>query len=130
MDGVIGLQHIGIPCQVLDKAIDFYEKLGFEVLGKFTNERKFGLQRVCFVRYGGLVLELYDGESAPCQDGAVNHFALDVTGDIDVLYQQCARMGLKCVSNGIHFLPFWENGIRYFIVEGPNAEKIELCKKI
>ena len=28
----------------------------------------------------------------------------------------------------IHFLPFWENGVRFFTIEGPNKEKIEFSQ--
>ena len=25
----------------------------------------------------------------------------------------------------VHFLPFWENGVKFFTIEGPNKEKVE-----
>ena len=28
----------------------------------------------------------------------------------------------------IHFLPFWDNGVRFFTIEGPNKEKIEFSQ--
>ena len=30
----------------------------------------------------------------------------------------------------IRFLPFWERGVRFFILEGPNGEKVELIQKL
>ena len=40
-------------------------------------------------------------------------------------------MNLKEQFNGIptndivHFLPFWENGVKFFTIERPNKEKVE-----
>ena len=28
----------------------------------------------------------------------------------------------------VHFLPFWENGVKFFTIEGPNKEKIEFSQ--
>ncbi|WP_207302299.1 hypothetical protein [Gracilibacillus phocaeensis] len=36
--------------------------------------------------------------------------------------------GFKMITDDIAYLPFWENGIRYFIVEGVNGEKVEFCE--
>ena len=27
-----------------------------------------------------------------------------------------------------HFLPFWENGVKFFTIEGPNKEKVEFSQ--
>ena len=43
-------------------------------------------------------------------------------------------MNLKEQLNGIptndivHFLPFWENGVKFFTIEGPNKEKVEFSQ--
>ena len=39
-------------------------------------------------------------------------------------------MGYKLLTDGIQSLDFWENGIQYFIIEGPNKEKLEFCQKL
>jgi hypothetical protein len=28
----------------------------------------------------------------------------------------------------VHFLPFWENGVKFFTIEGPNKEKVEFSQ--
>ena len=28
----------------------------------------------------------------------------------------------------MHFLPFWENGVKFFTIEGPNKEKVEFSQ--
>jgi hypothetical protein len=30
----------------------------------------------------------------------------------------------------VNGLPFWENGVKFFTIEGPNKEKIEFCEKL
>ena len=32
------------------------------------------------------------------------------------------------LTPGINSLPFWEKGIKFFIIEGPNRERIEFCE--
>ena len=28
----------------------------------------------------------------------------------------------------VHFLPFWENGVKFFTIEGPNKEMVEFSQ--
>ncbi len=32
------------------------------------------------------------------------------------------------ISRQPHFLPFWENGVKFFTIEGPNKEKVEFSQ--
>ena len=32
------------------------------------------------------------------------------------------------IKDTIHFLPFWENGVKFFTIEGPNKEKVEFSQ--
>ncbi len=128
MDHVSGLQHIGIPCRDLQEAVRFYRRLGFSVKGSFAIPRNAALQNICFLEYGNLVLELYDTEPVAEVDGAINHLALNVMDKIEDVYALCLSWGLHILTNGIEVLPFWEHGIRYFIIEGPNRERIEFCR--
>ena len=36
----------------------------------------------------------------------------------------CKR-GMNNMNDQINFLPFWENGVKFFTIEGPNKEKVE-----
>ena len=31
-------------------------------------------------------------------------------------------------NDTVHFLPFWENGVKFFTIEGPNKEKVEFSQ--
>ena len=52
-DNFTGLQHIGIPTNDMDKTVEFYKKIGFEV----AHETKDGDVRVVFLKFRDLILE-------------------------------------------------------------------------
>ena len=39
-------------------------------------------------------------------------------------------MGLPMYQAEIQFLPFWERGVRFFILRGPNEERVELIQQL
>ena len=117
-----GLQHIGIPTNNMDKTVEFYERIGFET----AHEAKDGDVRVVFLKYGDLVLETYENGQAALRDGAVDHIALDVA-DIEEAYKFITGLGIKILTE-ITFLPFWQNGVKFFIAEGPNMERLEFAQ--
>ena len=124
-DYCTGLQHIGIPTLDIDKTIAFYQSLDFEVIYQRTNENG---QRVAFLQLGNLQIETYDKEPAAMQAGAFEHIAIDVK-DIEGLFEVVKAKGCNITDSPIHDLPYWEHGIRYFKIEGPNKETIEFCEK-
>ena len=113
-----GLQHIGVPTNDLDRTIDFYISLGFEVAHRAAN----GDEQVAFLRLGDLTIETYQNFRAVGQPGAVDHIAINVT-DVDQARRIADAMGLEVIEEGQ--LPFWDNGVRYFTILGPNREKLE-----
>ena len=119
------LQHSGMIARDLDETIAFYtEKLGFELAGLFDN----GDNRCAFLRYGHLTIETWEGEPAPGVTGAINHWAFD-TPDIEAAFANAKKLGLEFKDTEIqHCDSFWEHGIRYFNVYGPNDETIEFCQ--
>ncbi|MDR3170635.1 MAG: VOC family protein, partial [Treponema sp.] len=58
--------------------------------------------------------------------GAIDHIAIDTT-DIDAAFAEVTKSGLTVVS-AIQSLPFWDKGIKFFKIEGPNKELIEFCQ--
>lgn len=118
-----GLQHIGIPTQKMEASIAFYENLGFQLMNE---EEQVNGGAVAFLELKGLVIELWE-LAEDRQIGAIDHIALDVI-KIDELYQAVKELPYPIVSNGIESLHYWKKGIRFFIVEGPNQEKIEFCQ--
>lgn len=120
-----GVQHVGIPTNNIEDTIAFYEKLGFEKV--FETVNKAANEKVAFLKHGTLVMETYENRAAVLKAGAIDHVALDVK-DIEEVYQYINEQGLNTTKDTIHFLPFWENGVRFFTIEGPNKEKIEFSQ--
>ena len=120
-----GIQHIGIPTNNIDATLDFYHKLGFETAFQTVNEE--ANEKVVFLKLGTLVIETYENKSAKIESGAVDHVAVNVT-DIEEVYRYINCHNMNTTQDTIHFLPFWENGVRFFTIEGPNKEKIEFSQ--
>lgn len=121
------LQHIGIPTNNLDRTADFYHALGFESVLEAVNEAVH--ERVAFLKLGNLMIETYENHCAVGRAGAIDHIALDVN-DIESAFSMAKAAGLKLLDTEIQSLPFWERGVRFFTVEGPNMEKVEFCQKL
>jgi len=119
-----GLQHIGIPTGDMEKSLAFYRTIGFRA-ELLTNHPDTG-EQVAFLKLGGLVLEIYESGNPAGRDGAINHFAIGV-GDIEAAYGLAREKGLH-VLEPVQFLPFWEKGVRFFIVEGPDRERVEFSQ--
>ena len=113
-----GLQHIGIPTNDLNLTIDFYQSLGFELAHRTAN----GDEQVAFLKLGNLMIETYQNFKAARINGAVDHIAINVT-DVEEARRIADSMGLEVIEEGQ--LPFWENGVKYCTILGPNREKLE-----
>lgn len=120
-----GIQHIGIPTNDIEATINFYEKLGFEIALRTVNEE--AGEQVAFLKLQTLVIETYENKAAKMKAGAIDHVAIDVK-DIEKVYELVNQAGLNTTQDQIHFLPFWENGVRFFTIEGPNKEKVEFSQ--
>ena len=113
-----GLQHIGMPTNDIEKTIGFYEALGCEVAFRANNKG----EEVVFLRLGDLTIEAYQNFRAAKVNGAWDHVAINVT-DVRKARRLADGLGLEVIEEGE--LPFWDNGVRYFTVLGPNREKVE-----
>ena len=117
---VTGLQHIGLPTNCMEDTLDFYLSLGFEVALRTAD----GDVTVCFLQLQNVIIEAYENGQAVGHPGAINHIALDVD-DIEAAWEAARSAGLSIVEPEIRYLPFWENGVRFFNVLGPNQEIVE-----
>lgn len=122
---VTGLQHIGIPTRDFAATLAFYGSIGFET----TYVTKNGEDDVAFLQIGNLVIETYTAPSPVGIPGAIDHIAIDVT-DIDKAFAAAKAGGYKLLDQEIVFLPFFDNGVKYFMIEGPNGEKVEFNQKL
>lgn len=122
---VNGIQHIGIPANDIEAAIQFYEKLGFEIAFRTVNKE--ADEKVAFLKLHSLVIEAYENKKAKMETGAIDHVAIDVK-DIERVYELVKQAGLNTMRDTVHFLPFWDNGVKFFTIEGPNKERIEFSQ--
>ena len=124
-DFTTGVQHIGIPTNNIEETINFYLTLGFEVALRTVN----GAEADAFLQLPTHENKTYQNRQAAMAYGAIDHIAIDVK-NIDELFKVVQRAGLKMLDTKVNGLPFWENGVKFFTIEGPNKEKIEFCEKL
>ena len=83
----------------------------------------------------GLVLEFYQLVGADWVEvsnrghGHIDHIALDVA-DIQGAWDTVRNEGLMPVELAPVFLPFWEKGVYYFNILGPDGERIEFNQRL
>lgn len=117
-DFTTGVQHIGIPTNDINKTIEFYHALGFETALRTVN----GTEEVAFLQLHNLIIETYQNHQAKMEYGAIDHIAIDVK-NIDDLFQVVKEAGtFKMLDHQVNGLPFWEKGVKFFTIEGPNKE--------
>lgn len=123
---VTGIQHIGLPTNDLKKTVEFYKSLGFEL----TFETTLPTDYVAFLQLKNIVIEAFQSTGEPCapgQGGAIDHISLDVD-DIEATWAAVKEAGYTPVEAEIDGLPYFEKGVRFFNIVGPNAETIEFCQ--
>lgn len=124
------LQHIGIPVTNLVVTEDFYKRLGFESVMRspFREGDEFG--NCLMMRNKQIILEFYQlpdsklNEIKERKDGHIDHITFDVT-DIDVAFTSLKEASFKILEVAPVFLPFWQNGCKYFNIMGPDGERLE-----
>lgn len=126
-----GLQHIGLPVTDLERSKAFYGGLGFVEVMRTELPQASDAVQVAMMHHEGLTIELYQLEQEERQaianrsDGHFDHIALDVI-NIEQAYQEICVAGLEILEEDAPvFLPFWEHGVRFFTVRGPDGEKVE-----
>lgn len=122
---VTGLQHIGLPTNSMKDTVDFYTKLGFELALQTAD----GDVTVCFLKLQNVCIEAYENGQAAGKRGAIDHIALDVD-DIQAAWDAVKAAGFHILEPEIRFLPFWENGVKFFNVLGPNQEVVEFSQML
>lgn len=139
-DFTIGVQHIGIPTNDIKKTIEFFQLLGFDIAFRTIN----GPEKVAFLQLHNLVIETYQNHQAKMEYGAIDHIAIDVK-NIDALFEEVKAKAIEAekvatekqatslfrmLDTQVNGLPFWEKGVKFFTIEGPNKEKIEFCERL
>jgi len=120
-----GIQHIGIPTNDMNATIDFYQRLGFKIASETLLKEE--NCRVCFLKMDNLCIETYENHKAVMKPGAIDHISID-TSNIEAAFESAKTGGFKLIDTEIKSLPFWEKGVKFFNIEGPNRETVEFCQ--
>lgn len=122
LDGT--LQHIGLPTDDMEKTVAFYQSIGFEIL----HERLDNGKPLKFLGLGNVVMETYMAKNgAANKPGAIHHLAFnctDIVGCVKMLQDQHYQ-----IIEGPNYLPFWDHGVEYVSILGPNAEVLEFNQR-
>jgi catechol 2,3-dioxygenase-like lactoylglutathione lyase family enzyme len=129
-DNILGFQHLGLPVTNIDRSEAFYSHLGFKTVMKTELPAHDDAVKVIMMELKGFVLELYQlvgddlAEVRGRVDGHIDHLALDVQ-DIERAFEDMRARGLTILEDAPVFLPFWDKGVKYFNVRGPDGERVE-----
>lgn len=122
------MDHVGVMVKDIDASIAFYtDILGFQLKGRTPHSN--GVIELAFLGFGAsdeTELELIQGyNSSLPAEGRVHHFAIHIT-DVEAEFDRLKKLDVKFIDDGITTLP---NGYKYFFVEGPEGEWIELFQR-
>ena len=117
---ILGLQHLGLPTTCYDETLKFYTRWGFNKKLETYN----GDHRVCFLEMAGMVIEVYEVEESQKKSGAWDHIAINVS-DVYAVCDHLNSSGLVKEDVKIQTLPFFQNGVSFFEITGPNGETVE-----
>lgn len=132
---ITGFQHLGLPVTDLQHSQAFYIRLGFHQVMATTLPTADGDILVVMLEIAGFVLELYQLPGAAGAEigtrghGHIDHFALDVD-DIQQVWAAVTAVGLTPLEDAPVFLPFWEKGVYYFNILGPDGERVEFNQRV
>ncbi len=124
------LQHVGLPVTDVKVSEAFYERLGFVNVMGSGFEHKSGRGVVTMMQNGKTILELYQMPEAGLDairsrgDGHIDHIAFDVD-DIDDAFAKLKKAEFTILEPEPVFLPFWKDGCKYFMILGPDGERLE-----
>lgn len=132
--GLLGWDHLAVRVKDLEKTMSFYAGLGFSMTGNGYLDTPEGRLYIAFMTCKGFTLELIQLTGGAVDDpdtwknGKIDHLALDVE-NIQDAFVEARSCGYEVMDYGIHELPLFEHGCRFFTIKGPNGEKIEFNQK-
>lgn len=129
---IAGLAHIGLRSADIERATHFYHSLGFTTRQSLTLDSPQGCVEVRFLALGELVLELYQlpwpGQPRDAASFGIDHVALRVE-DLAATQQWVEQLGYSVIEGPTH-QPSGHNGVRYFMIAGPEGERVEFNQRL
>ncbi|PSH20446.1 hypothetical protein B7R74_11440 [Yersinia pseudotuberculosis] len=129
---VTGLAHVGLRSANIERTTHFYHSLGFTTSQSLVLEDPQGHIEVRFLALGELVLELYQLPWAGQQRNkiafGIDHVALRVS-DLAAAQRWVEELGYP-LTEGPTLQPSGRNGVRYFMIDGPDGERVEFNQTV
>lgn len=116
---IIGLAHIGVRTADIEKSIEFYQALGFEL----TNRADVGT-KLAFLDCGACEVELIQAAQFNKDEGPVAHIALNVQNIEEYAADKKAK-GLIPADAEIKCMDIL-GGVKNLFFKGPSNETLEL----
>ncbi len=120
---ITGIQHIGLPTSKMEDTLSFFKFLGFKVAHNTQNKG----DKVYFLTLKDICIETYEVDAPAGKCGAIDHICLNVD-NVEATWDAVKEAGYIPIENEIQELPFWEKGVKFFNIMGPNGEKVEFGK--
>lgn len=130
-----GLARIGIVVSDIKRSKKFYEQFGFKEVFKTKIKRGQDEAEVIILRNVGVNIQLIQPAGKKVdkvklrKDGHIDHISFDVK-DVEMAFRELKDAGIEILEEKPVFLPFWERGIKYFNILGPDGEKLEFSQKL
>lgn len=128
-DNIKGWAHLGIPAVDLEASVKWYvDNLGFEVV--YEKNLPEEPCHAVFLRKGDVELEIYQNDAEMIEElktrkhGHIDHLALKVD-DVYAAFEEMKKVDCVFLDQEVQTLPFYEKGVAWFTVLGPNGEKVE-----
>ena len=128
---VKGLHHVGMPTADMGSTVAFYQSFGAKITYEKKDEYDGHPIRVVLMNFGGVLIECYERPVTEKRAGAIEHLAFEVER-IEEMYSLCKEKGYRLMEDCAQHIgesTYWPEGARWFIVYGPNEEKIEFCRE-
>lgn len=119
--------HFGLPTRDMNKTIEFYQKLGADIVFESVVEEGGKPCRVVHLQVSNLYIEAYERDTVPGVPGAIDHIAVS-TDDIEGAFEEAKRLGLTFLNNEIGVSDYWPGTAKWFHLIGPNGERIEFSQ--
>lgn len=124
---ISGLAHVGLRSADIERTTRFYHSLGFTTRQALSIEDPQGNIEVRFLALGELTLELYQlpwaGQRRDAATFGIDHLALRVC-DLAAAQRWVEDLGYP-LTEGPTLQPSGHRGVRYFMIDGPDGERVE-----
>ncbi len=119
------LDHLNIAVPDLKEAVEFYTKtLGFKEKERYSN----GTREFVFLTDGNITYELIENKAL---DSAVFEHIAYVSEDIEADFNYYKNLDSNLLlSPKVGYADFlFENGVKFFFIQGAGGERIEFCQR-